>query len=384
MLPRRVSTLPTAAALRRAAPPLRPPALASVACGRRRALSAAPAAAASLQQLHDGILQGFAGFQFPSNDRFAELASRATTAEEAQLVVSAHRQFVDYQRIIPPAHIDALVDACCRAGDWELLVAMLRDSRKLQLFFRGTAPVKRAFDALAGGEAWEELEAAHAALPVMALDWVDSTSQLHSAAIAQLADGGELAAAARALDRALGMAAASPSKHRVRPGIFVKLAEAQLADGDALAAAATLAGARDAWAMDVRMAEAAATAGGGHHQGAAAQANAARAMPQLLVTAVRAAGLSTPAEEDAAAAAADNDDAAAGDDDAAAPPDAAAEAEAEAEAASSVDALEPATVACELLSLADASAREAARAKLTEVGFDVASLPDAVQQALAA
>ena len=240
MLPRRVSTLPTAAPPPRGATAPRPPALASVACGRRRALSAAPAAAASLQQLHDGILQGFAGFQFPSNDRFAELASRATTAEEAQLVVSAHRQFVDYQRIIQ-AHVDALVDACCRAGDWELLVATLRDSRKLQLFFRGTAPVKRAFDALAGGEAWEELEAAHAALPVMALDWVDSTSQLHSAAIAQLADGGELAAAARALDRALGMAAASPSKHRVRPGLTVKLrGELTASDLDARAPFRTL------------------------------------------------------------------------------------------------------------------------------------------------
>ena len=74
--------------------------------------------------------------------------------------------------------MSALVDAACRAADWDTLHDALSESRALQLHFDTPGPLTRAFEALAFHQEWERLQALHALLPTMAIDRV-STSRLH-------------------------------------------------------------------------------------------------------------------------------------------------------------------------------------------------------------
>ena len=119
---------------------LRAPAAVALAL-HRRTISTESATAS---ELYDIVQTRFKDSMQPPTSLLQELASKAATAEEAQLLLSVHRQYVDGQRLIGRAHATGLVDACIRGEDWDSLATVLKESAKLQLFLWSIHDVEKA------------------------------------------------------------------------------------------------------------------------------------------------------------------------------------------------------------------------------------------------
>ena len=133
---------------------------------------------ASATEIFSAISARHASGQPPPLAWLYQLATSASSGDDAALVLTAHRRYVSEQKGIRTPHMSALVDAACRAADWDTLHDALSESRALQLHFDTPGPLTRAFEALAFHQEWERLQALHALLPTMAIDRV-STSRLH-------------------------------------------------------------------------------------------------------------------------------------------------------------------------------------------------------------
>ena len=304
MLPRRVSTLPTAAAPPRGAT-APPPALASAACGRRRALSAAPATAASLQQPTTAFSRALAASS--SHQTTAAQSGRddggggAAGGERAPAI----------RGLSPSSHPHTSTPSSTRAAAPATGSCSPRRqrSRKLQLF-RGPL-VKRAFDAAGrrgvGGARGGARRPARDGPRLGRLHLAAPQRRHRAAGRRRRARGG----GARARPRARH-GGGEPGKHRVRPGIFVKLPR-RSSPTATRSPPPRPPPARDAWAMDVRTAEAAATAE--EATGARPPRRMPRALCRSAVTAVRGGGCPRRRRRRGGGGGG-HDDAAAGEDDA--------------------------------------------------------------------
>ena len=355
-----------------------------------RALSRLPrhASSASAQALHEQISERFGSGQIAPNRLLFQITREVETAEDARLAVSAHREFVRHQRPIGHKHISGLVGACLRAEDWDSLFEVLSDSHRLQLHFQTSGALCEAALVLAEHGEWERLERFHRELPTMAIEAI-STTPVHRIVIRELANAGELEAAARALAVASRLARARGAAHAVSLKTVSALAVVQLDAGDPAAAASTVRVAADAlkasgWRLPAREAVQRRTPEKRSQWSAAAAEAAAAAEEVPMAAASEARPTALPYVIAAAVEAACPDKAAGGEAEPAEGGEAdGGEAEGEGEGAGSDWVAAAEATAVELLSHCDDATRQRVRDALDARAVSAAQLAPAVVSALA-
>ena len=207
-------------------PPLINRALSTATAPPEASSSAASEAPQTFAEIHNSIIGRNAP---PPAKWFTQLARAAASTDDVGLVVAAHHRYIEETRFIGVRHTAELVRACSKFGDWDSLEGVLSDARRLQLHFVRPRELLVAFHRLDNAGERERLSRLHAALPRAGLERVQ-VGVLHDFAVKALARSGDVDAAAKALETAVGMSSAASAgpHHGVRLSTFSMLAEAQL------------------------------------------------------------------------------------------------------------------------------------------------------------